>query len=54
MITYPSTYPNAIESVASKKHVSAAEHCCHTVSYAEDNQQSTNNDMKNGENSDHR
>ena len=54
MNTYPNTNPNPIEPVTSYKHVFVAEHCCHTVSYAEDNQQSTNNDMKNGENSDHR
>ena len=52
--TYPCTNPNPTEHVTGYKHVIVSEHCCYTISDTEDNQQSTNKNMCNGENSDPR
>ena len=49
MYTYPCTCPNPKKAVTSKESLIP----CHTVSYPEDEQQSTNNNMRNGEVSDH-
>ena len=52
MKTYPYTCPNSKEPETTIKGVIAV--LSHTVSYPEDNQQSTNKNMCNGENSDPR
>ena len=54
--THPCTNPNPKEYKADQKleTVMGVAKCCYTVSYAEDNQQATNHNVKNGENSDHR
>ena len=52
MNTYPYTCPNSKEPETTIKGV--IEVLSHTVSYPEDNQQSTNKNMCNGENSDPR
>ena len=53
MKTYPYTCPNSIEPETTIKDVRIAVRS-HAVSYPEDNQQSTNKNMCDGENSDPR
>ena len=54
LYTYPCTCPNPKEPVTSKERVINSQYWCQTVGYTEDEQQNTNNNVCNGEESDHR
>ena len=54
MNTYPCTCRNPKQPERTPKHEIIAQYGCHTVKYAKDDQQSTNNEMCNGEDSDPR